>query len=81
VAVSRRRNKKEVDMSVLKVIELEGTSPKSWSEAAREAVAEAAKTLRGIQEVEVVRSSATVSNQKITEYRVLVRVIFKIERT
>lgn len=68
-------------MSVLKVIELEGTSPKSWSDAAREAVAEAAKTLRGIQEVEVVRSSATVSNQKITEYRVLVRVIFKIERT
>jgi flavin-binding protein dodecin len=65
----------------LKVIELEGTSPNSWSEAAREAVAEAAKTLRGIQEVEVVRSSATVSNQKITEYRVLVRVIFKIERT
>jgi flavin-binding protein dodecin len=81
VALSRRRNKKEVDMSVLKVIELEGTSPKSWSDAAREAVAEAAKTLRGIQEVEVVRSSATVSQQKITEYRVLVRVIFKIERT
>ncbi len=68
-------------MAVLKVIELEGTSPKSWSEAARSAVAEAAKTLRGIQEVEVVRSSATVNKQKITEYRVLVRVIFKIERT
>jgi flavin-binding protein dodecin len=67
-------------MAVLKVIELEGTSPKSWSEAARSAVSEAAKTLRGIQEVEVVRSSATVTKQKISEYRVVVKISFKIER-
>ncbi len=68
-------------MAVLKVIELEGTSTKSWSDAARAAVTEAAKTLRGIQEVEVVRSSATVTKQKISEYRVTVKVIFKIERS
>ncbi len=67
-------------MAVSKIIELEGTSPRSWSDAAKSAVTEAAKTLRGIQGVEVVRSSATVTKQKISEYRVVVRVTFKIER-
>jgi len=67
-------------MGVLKILELVGTSKQSWSEAAREAVNEAAKTVRGIETVEVVKSSAVVQNNRLTEYQVQVRIGFRIER-
>jgi dodecin len=56
-----------------------GTSKQSWSDAAREAVNEAAKTLRGIETVEVVQSKAVVQNNKLSEYQVLVRIGFRVE--
>jgi flavin-binding protein dodecin len=67
-------------MSVLKILELVGTSKESWSDAAREAVNEAAKTVRGIETVEVVQSKAVVQNNRLTEYQVQVRIGFRIER-
>jgi len=67
-------------MGVLKILELVGTSKQSWSDAAREAVAEAAKTVRGIETVEVVQSRAVVQNNRLTEYHVQVRIGFRIER-
>ena len=66
-------------MAVLKILELVGTSKQSWSDAAREAVNEAAKTVRGIETVEVAQSKAVVQNNKLTEYQVLVRIGFPIE--
>ncbi len=68
-------------MAVLKMLELVGTSKNSWSDAAREAVKEAAKTLRGIESVEVVSSKAVVQNNSLSEYQVLVRIAFRIERS
>lgn len=68
-------------MAVLKMLELVGTSKSSWSDAAREAVKEAAKTLRGIESVEVVSSKAVVQNDSLSEYQVLVRIAFRIERS
>ena len=68
-------------MAVLKILELIGTSKQSWSDAAREAVNEAAKTVRGIETVEVAQSKAVVQNNKLTEYQVLVRIGFRIEGT
>jgi dodecin len=67
-------------MAVLKILELVGTSKQSWSDAAREAVNEAAKTVRGIETVEVVNSRAAVQNNRLTEYQVQVRIGFRIER-
>ncbi len=67
-------------MGVLKILELVGTSKESWSDAAREAVNEAAKTVRGIETVEVVSSRAVVQNNRLTEYQVQVRIGFRIER-
>jgi dodecin len=66
-------------MAVLKILELVGTSKQSWSDAAREAVNEAAKTVRGIETVEVVNSKAVVQNNRLTEYQVQVRIGFRIE--
>jgi flavin-binding protein dodecin len=65
---------------VIKVIELVGVSQTSWSEAAKRAVEEASRTLRGITGIEVQESSATVENGQITEYRVLCKIAFPIMR-
>ncbi len=44
-------------MAVINTIELEGVSERSWGEAAREALREAAKTIRGINRLEVISRS------------------------
>ncbi len=68
-------------MAVLKILELVGTSKQSWSDAARDAVQEAARTVRGIESVEVVESTARVEKNTLTEYQVRVRLAFRVERT
>ncbi len=65
---------------VYKIIDLVGVSAKDYSAAVAEAVKEASKTIRGIERVTVERLEATVENNRITEYRAYVKVIFKIER-
>jgi flavin-binding protein dodecin len=66
-------------MSVLKVIELVGSSPHSWEEATKNAVDKAAETLRGITGANVVRQNVVVKDGKIVEYRVDVKVAFIVE--
>ncbi len=65
---------------VAKVIQLVGTSDQSFSDAVRVAVSEASKTLRGISGVDVVGSTAEVSDGEITNYRVTVNIAFNLER-
>ena len=45
-------------MAVIKTIDLVGVSSESWRDAAHQALAEAAKTIRGIEEMEVLGTSA-----------------------
>jgi flavin-binding protein dodecin len=66
-------------MAVLKIIELVGLSTEGWSAAARAAVAEASKTIRHIEELEVLRSTARVREGAIVEYRVAVKLTFRVE--
>jgi flavin-binding protein dodecin len=66
-------------MGVLIVREMVGTSPKSWSDAARQAVSTAAKTVRNIRTVEVVKSTAMVEDGEIAEYRVELKIHFEYE--
>ena len=51
-------------MGVIIIREMVGTSPRSWSDAARQAVATASKTVRNIQTVEVVKSTAIVARRR-----------------
>jgi len=51
-------------MGVIIIREMVGTSPRSWSDAARQAVATASKTVRNIQTVDVVKSSSTGSRSR-----------------
>ena len=66
-------------MSVLKVIELVGTSPNSWEEATKNAIDKAAETLRGISGADVVGQNVVVKDGKVVEYRVDVKVAFVVE--
>ena len=67
-------------MAVVKIIELVGSSPKGWEEAVRNAVSEAAKTIRNIKSVHVKRYTAKVERNRIVEYRALVRIAFTVEK-
>ena len=67
-------------MTVVKIIELIGSSPNGWNEAAQNAVAEAAKTVKNIKGVHVKRCTAKVKNDKIVEYNADVKIAFIVER-
>jgi dodecin len=67
-------------MAVFNTIELTGVSADGWSEAAREALHEARKTIRGINKVEIIGTSARVDDGAITEDHTHVRIIFEVER-
>ena len=67
-------------MAVIKTIDLVGVSSDSWRDAASQALAEASKTLRGIEGMEVLETSAVVNGGEIAEYHTHVRIKFRIER-
>ena len=67
-------------MTVVKIVELIGSSPNSWEEAAGNAVKEAVKTVRNIKGVDVKRCTAKVKEDKIVEYRAVVKIAFVVER-
>jgi flavin-binding protein dodecin len=64
--------------SVVKVIELIAESDKSWDDAARNAVAEAAKTVKNIKSVWVDNQTAEVDGNRIVRYRLNVRISFLV---
>jgi hypothetical protein len=65
--------------SVYKVIELIGTSSKSWEDAAKVAVERAAKSLRDLRVAEVVQQDLVIENGKVEAYRTKLNVSFKYE--
>ncbi len=66
-------------MAVVKILELLAESEESWEDAARQAVAEASKTVRGIRSVYMNEFQATVENDKIKNYRANVKISFVLE--
>jgi len=63
--------------SVYKVVELVGTSDKSWEEAAKSAVETASKSLRDMRIAEVVELDMHLEDGKVKSYRAKVKVSFK----
>lgn len=66
-------------MSVYKVIELVGTSSKSWEDAAKTAVETAATSLRDLRVAEVSDLDMQIDDGKVVSYRAKVKVSFKHE--
>jgi flavin-binding protein dodecin len=73
------KSKKSATDAVYKVVEVIGTSPKSWEEAAASAVARAAETLRDLRIAEVVKQDMKVEDGKVVAYRTRVLLSFKYE--
>ena len=68
-------------MGVIIIREMVGSSPESWSAAAADAVARASSTVRNIRQVEVVRHTARVDEDHITDYEVELKIFFEYEGT
>lgn len=66
---------------IAKVIEVVGSSDKSWQDAAIAALDEAKKTIHGITGLEVGDMTARIdpNNGNITEYHTAVKIAFGVE--
>ena len=61
------------------VVQLVGTSNKSWEDAAKTAIETAGKSLRDLRIAEVTRLDMTVEKGKVKLYRTRVNLSFKYE--
>jgi dodecin len=66
--------------SVYRVTEVIGTSTESWEAAARNAVATAGQTIRGLRVAEATRFDVTIENGQVSSYRVRLDISFKYEQ-
>ena len=66
--------------STYKIIELVGTSDKSWEEAAKNAVELAGESLKDLRIAEVTKLDMTVENGKVSSFRTRINVSFKYQR-
>ena len=64
---------------VFKQIELTGTSATSVEEAVRTAIAEAAKSVRNMSWFEVTETRGSISNGKVAEWQVTLKIGFRME--
>ncbi len=68
-------------MAVIKTIDLVGVSVVSWEDAAKAAVHEAAKTIRGLIHLDVLEWTGVLGPEgEIVEYHTAVRLHFRLER-
>ncbi len=67
-------------MAVVKIVEVIGSSKKSWEDAVKNALAETADTIRNIKSIDVKRCTAQVSRNTIVEYRAVVNIAFVVQR-
>ena len=62
------------------MIELVGTSPVSFAEATKAAVAEAAKTVHHMVWFQVVEERGRIADGKVAEFQVTLKIGFKLDR-
>jgi len=74
-----RKDRLMSKQNVAKIIELVGSSDKSWSEAADTAVQTASRSIKNITGVEVVAMTAHVDDGKIVTFKSTVKVAFGVE--
>jgi flavin-binding protein dodecin len=69
-----------MDDSAYTIIELVGTSKKSWEDAAMNAINTASKSLRDLRVAEIVKLDLKIQNGKVAAFRARVNVSFKYEK-
>jgi len=66
--------------AVYKVVEVVGTSPLSWEDAAKRAVGAASETIRDLRIAEVIKMDMKVEKGKVVAFRTRVSLSFKYDR-
>jgi len=62
-----------------KIIDIVGSSKESFAKAAENAVAEAAKTVRGMKWARISELEMELDGKKITQYRTTARIYFNVQ--
>ena len=66
-------------MAMLKVIEVLAESDKSWEDAAKNAVEKAEKTVRNVKSIYIDNFEATVTDGKLSKYRIDGKISFLLD--
>lgn len=66
-------------MSMLKVIEVLAESDTSWEDAAKNAVKQAATSLKNVKSIYIENFEATVNGDKIVSYRINAKITFLLQ--
>lgn len=64
--------------SAYKIIEVVGSSEKSWEDAAKNAIKAASKSLKDLRIAEVVEMDMKIEDDKVITYRTKLKVSFKV---
>ena len=67
-------------MSVVKILELVGSSEKSWEDAAQSALKEAGETVKNIVGIDILGYKGEVKDNKIVKFKAHIKVAFTVER-
>ncbi len=73
------KKKAVADNGVYRVIDVIGTSPTSWEDAARQAVETAGSSLRDLRIAEVAKLDVRIDGGKVVAYRARLQLSFKYE--
>lgn len=66
-------------MSVARVTEISSTSTQSFEDAIQQGIARATKTLRGVRSAWIKEQEVQVANDKVTSYKVIMKITFILE--
>ena len=67
-------------MAIVKVIEVLANSEKSWEDATKQAVKQAAKSVKNIRSAYVAEQSVVVNDNEVTEFRVNLKISFEVNQ-
>ncbi|MEC7182207.1 MAG: dodecin family protein [Bdellovibrionota bacterium] len=65
--------------SIYKVIEVVGSSPVSWEDAAKKAIERASESLRNLRVAEVMDQDIKIEDGKLSAYRTKLKLSFKFD--
>ncbi len=66
-------------MAVIKVVEIMSDSTKSWEDATANGIRRASKSIKGIRSAYVQSQSVVVKSNKVSAYRVNLKVSFEVK--
>jgi dodecin len=66
-------------MSVARITEISATSSKSFEDAVQQGIQRATATLRNVRSAWIKEQEVKVENNRITEYRVTMKITFVLE--